>query len=755
MEVQSFGTVEESKQTVEVPKTPSTDLPANDNVWKKPVPSPEVLESQAGGNKPGAHPMVAIESKNEVESKNEELPLPCHQDQVRKESEAPSPEPDKRPSTPDGPKSILVQDDELCLKINDLSMEVIRNFQSTVQDITSYQTTLLQDMKDAQQQKEKSELKCRQIQEQIKEIELEQNRLAEQEEFEQADILSGQLHSLQEEYSEYVELDKESILKYEEAELSLKNCRQELSNKMNETSHGLRNLIRQQTEELDKLVTANSKALSDENNRVSLEEERINMEMEHVKREETTINDETDVIEKAILSQTCDAQKDKEDMERELMGVNSEVERLAAELALKQQEQKMLEMNLLVAEGKIREVRKKFDRQLQRIADRSMTIRAAREECHMDEEAIQAERVHYASEKEKLNVMEKRIADQIQQMEREKDVAENLKTTFDEVLMDISNKKPSSDDEDTARLRESVVAQETQLEKAIAALEATRASITTLNEEEDDIKDKIPALETEKKAHASNKRFKEAANVARDIKALTARKEEIANLIADHESHICDKELAIEKGREQLAVALAELTAAERVSDLARFDILVEQIKSLRLACRKSEVAYEATGSHNLIAKVAFDLLSAELQVLLNEASEIKEKHKLEADLLPPLNEGVDNASDKDNCDDSHDSEREGDGQEECQENISEDGHSDDGNATPEDKSEDDGDVHSTDDSSPHDKPESDKDVVELISKGQVLFLLYFNSLLFCQRLLYVHAHIMAGIVAIYKIAGS
>jgi len=629
--VQNPVTHEESP-VLSAASTPTTQLSpshSSGNTWQK----PESSVSTPTTPPVTSAPVVEVSR----EERTEEVPSP-----VKKVEKAPPPEPQREPTPPPaGPKSILVQDDELCCKIKELSKDVISGFQTSAQDIAAYQETLLQDMSEFQKQKEKAEIKCRQLLQQIQDMEIEQNHLAEKEEFEQADILTGQLETLQHEYAANIELDKQALVSYKEAEASLKDCRLELSKKMHETAQGLGNLIRQQVEELNNMVTANLQALSDEDSRVSVEEERIAMELQHVSREETTLEEETAVIENAILAQTSDVQRDKEEMDMELMGVTCEVERLEAELVQKKQEQKMLEMNLLVAEGKIREVRRKYDRQLQRISDRSMTIRAASEECAQDKEVIEAQRSHFMSEKSKLTGMESDIATFIHAMENERDLTMTLRETFDSVLVNAAShsieNKSGGDDSDATVLRNKVIAEETVLEKAIAALENTRQSVSALNDESADLKEKVPVLEVEKKGHASNKRFKEAAAVAKEIKAMVARQEEISELVVTQEGQVGPQEQAIEEARAKLAVVQAELTAAERVADLAEFEALLTEMKSLRIAIGAAEKAKASSDSDNVMAGVAVELLSSELQVLLDQASEIKVKHGLDDELLPPL----------------------------------------------------------------------------------------------------------------------
>ena len=635
-----------SEKSVDSPSLQSerrsdNEIPTNDI---SPLPVKPQQDSDAENKRDNSK----VEEKNALSSQSSQPqpPQPQSQPQVPVSTDRVSPRPeDEVLDVPKSPKPILKQDDKLCIKIRELSRDVILSFKSSVRDISEYQATLLQDMRDHLHHKEKAEMNSRVVLQNIKEIEEEQGRLAEAEEFEQADALSSQLDQLRQEYSNAMELIKTSSQAYEDAESSLKECRRELSSKMNETAHGLGNLIRQEIEELDNLMSVNSKALADEDSRVSAEEERISIELSHVEREQATLAEETDVIENAITSQTVDAQKDKEGMEMELMGVNSEVERLEKELALKKQEQKMLEMNLLVAEGKIREVRKKYDRQLQRIADRSATVESSCEECKQEHEAIKVQRLRFTEEKNKLSEIESSVSDYIKAMEKERDIASHLKETFDSILLNSTVTKPvAGKDAGTqtngsiVSVREKVTATESALEKAMLGLENLRSSIASLGEEDSTLKEKIPLLEVEKKSHASNKRFKEAASTAKDIKSMTARREEISSLVTEKESQIGGMEKDIEDAREEAEKARAELKAAERDVDLARLDDLRNQAISLRKTCRVAENEKDSA-QEIIIATIAIDLLTAELKVVLDEASEIKEKHDLDIDLLVPLEE--------------------------------------------------------------------------------------------------------------------
>ena len=119
----------------------------------------------------------------------------------------------------------------------------------------------------------------------------------------------------------------------------------------------------------------------------------------------------------------------------------------------------------------------------------------------------------------------------------------------------------------------------------------------------------------EKKTHAALKRFKEAAASSKDIKTLTSRKDEI-----DHELELVSVELAacrerISARESALSEAKTALRAAQKDTDLKRFEVLLEKARLL-VKC-KEELQCSAHSSDTKLAAIAIELLSVELQVCL------------------------------------------------------------------------------------------------------------------------------------------
>ena len=82
--------------------------------------------------------------------------------------------------------------------------------------------------------------------------------------------------------------------------------------------------------------------------------------------------------------------------------------------------------------------------------------------------------------------------------------------------------------------------------------------------------EKIPALKAEKKAHATNKKFKEAAEVVKTLKTLTTRKDEVEGLTGMLTGTPQEQENRVAELAADVAAAAGSIKAADRLVDLAR-----------------------------------------------------------------------------------------------------------------------------------------------------------------------------------------
>lgn len=391
---------------------------------------------------------------------------------------------------------------------------------------------------------------------------------------------------------------QQEIIHNDEELISLRNKQSSL---FDSTVKGLNNLLRQQKEEIDKYLSANQSRLREDDTRISAEEERVHMERSGVAREESALEEEKNEIEGVINSQTSEIEKDREDLEMRLMGVTAEIKNLEKMLETKRREELELKNELGVVEEKIGVVRKKYDRRLQRIHDRVIDLTSDSEACRKEEEVIQEQRRLFLEDKSLVEKTEKDIDSWLLWMEGEIEITSKLKTALENIRshqeQETSDSMPSSasatvagvdDHNELVVLKEQVSIAENEVNIAMSLVKSAQELVGKLMDEDADIAEKLPQLEAEKKAHASNKRFKEAGNIAKTIKTLSTRKEEIAEELQHSSSAISAAESELEMKKDQYDAALRELKEAERSADIIRLEALKVQIKELRKANRKA-----------------------------------------------------------------------------------------------------------------------------------------------------------------------
>jgi len=157
--------------------------------------------------------------------------------------------------------------------------------------------------------------------------------------------------------------------------------------------------------------------------------------------------------------------------------------------------------------------------------------------------------------------------------------------------------------------------------------------------------DQIPKLEVDKKHHASNKRFKEAASVANEIKMLLARKEILDRELEEVEQRrlvVTDSIAVLESDRD---AALAAATDAQRVTSIQRFESLSLRYKEIRLLMNtldKQNSSSPSKGSEGTDLEVTANsnffetmssFLGAELNSITQEAQNIQDKYQLSQSL--------------------------------------------------------------------------------------------------------------------------
>ena len=382
-----------------------------------------------------------------------------------------------------------------------------------------------------------------------------------------------------------------------------------------------------------------------EDSRIKAELERIGLEKGHFEREEKALSGDSERTEEAIRTQTGDLSSRKQELESSMDDLSEEIRILQEQLALKLAAQQQLARDLDLVDGKIGEVRKKYDRQLQRISDRQHALQQSKAECLEEESAVLAEQA----------VMEAQAAEHLRKKQEATAWATSLVADIQvaDVLLDklkpsgaltnaqiatISPLETATEDATTTELKRSMDAISYLLNKK-------RLQTTELHSQRDDLvsesrrlADLALVLDAEKKSHAAAKRFKEAAAAAKELKEVQAAKEVADASIEGTDSAMAATSLEIAQLEEQEVKTANSLRDAHRQGDIARFEALLTRASEVR-AMHKKVVRFKRRLDGVVVPKEdigegVVSFLLAELDAIQREALSLKALHSLPHDVL-------------------------------------------------------------------------------------------------------------------------
>lgn len=500
------------------------------------------------------------------------------------------------------------------------------------------------------------------------EAEQEQARLAQLEDFEGADALSAVVDQCGAEMRASEAALRDLAVSVRMLEKTFAQERADSINGLCRTAATLKATKEQLTGNAAQMQSSAEKQSAVELARIAAELERIGLEKGHFEREETALSGDSERTEEAIRSQTGDLSERKEELQRAVGGVEEEIRVLQEQLAAKMAERSSLSADLDQVEGKIGEVRKKYDRQLQRIADRQAALRQSKQECLEEEGAVLADQAALCAQ----SARDQEAAQQV----REWAAALDLDTAvLDAFLANLSAKAQSAGqiasissleaaggDDAAEALRKNLEAIIFLTTKKHTVVGELRARCDALLTESRRLGEQIPQLEAEKKAHAAAKRFKEAAAVAKDLKDVQSAKESVDAEVASAEASIAHTLGEIDQLAAQQAAAETQLAEAQRKRDVDRFETLLVRAKEVRglqtLVRKHARATTGAAGASIVPVSNSVDssaiaacsatpqavqvFLAIELGAVLREAAVVKERYGLSQS----LEEAVGNADD-------------------------------------------------------------------------------------------------------------
>eukprot|EP00599_Poterioochromonas_sp_BG-1_P000056 CAMPEP_0173145984 /NCGR_PEP_ID=MMETSP1105-20130129/8216_1 /TAXON_ID=2985 /ORGANISM="Ochromonas sp., Strain BG-1" /LENGTH=1052 /DNA_ID=CAMNT_0014060085 /DNA_START=31 /DNA_END=3189 /DNA_ORIENTATION=+ len=497
-----------------------------------------------------------------------------------------------------------------------------------------------------------------QLREKISLLESKQTALALIEDFEQADAISIEIESTQREL-EYKNHEKSNLLqKLEDLRL---NYTQEKQNLVEELFRNLNNLFITCTETQSSVDAFNDKLKEysdEEKSRLAVEQQRVEMERNHCEREQQSLNNESQVIEDAIKNQVGDYYVKQEALESQIATVQEEIKILEEQLALKRVFEADLSKSLKQIESKIQEARKKFDRQLQRIQERLDTLQKAQRECQQEEDLLAQNRFKVESILERAHNIVKEAQTLTEQKLQEKNlvhlVIEDLRAYSERhhqnvhlipsigleaswEAFDILQSNSDAANPKVKAKRDEINEAESELAKIRGVLTDTRIQYDSKVAKQKSLVDQIEQLELAKKLHAANKRFKEAAATAKELKELSETKEQVEKDVQSNYQIIVEQEEQEEINVRRLDELQLELQEEQKIEKEQHINKLSNRILDVKILIRKLEKSHQAllstSNETSGILEESIQLYQAELQQLVNLRDDLCRKNGIEIPL--------------------------------------------------------------------------------------------------------------------------
>ena len=365
--------------------------------------------------------------------------------------------------------------------------------------------------------------------------------------------------------------------------------------------------------EIDRLVDDMSvRTVADERELVA-EKDRLRIDRSQLERESTVLEEEAGNIDRAIQQQCEEANAAKQQVDAKLECLRGEIAELEKLLAIKRAEERVLMDTQEGAVLQIEEVRRKFDRQVQRIREWRSSIEAMRQACEEEEAkvaAIEAEWISRCKYLESLHAERENVAND---MDSEVSL---IRWTIEQILAIEQLTGPAAHDDgahnelngseggggfsELATLEESIRTLTAQIATGKKARELLSANLADYTREVRDIEDRMPRMELEKKSFAASRQFREAAAVASLVKDAAARKECLLQLMESTSSTLVSSSNEIVQQEQTLMSLSQEFDSLKKSKALKKIASIERNIRSIERDC--------ATLIHKLSPSYASDI---------------------------------------------------------------------------------------------------------------------------------------------------
>ncbi|OWZ14545.1 hypothetical protein PHMEG_00011960 [Phytophthora megakarya] len=425
----------------------------------------------------------------------------------------------------------------------------------------------------------------------LRDVEAQQHHACEVEDFEKADALNATINSVR----HCITLTESDVRKVDSELVAFVKAKEKaFANQLKSTRGTLRELEKfREDQESERTVVRNEYKLyeSNQTEQLQFESERIDTEMHHV-----SVSLENVVAEKSEIESTIEGQCSSEfaiqaQLMEEKEAVEEEVRELERKLKEKMDRVQKIQSSIDKAQRDINTVRGRYSRQLKRIADREEGIQKTKAEVESDGEHLEQQRQEFQDRlkqySDDISTIGKRIGAVKKEMRAASLLANVLEVQETRREQSMIRKKQqtaelSSLNDATAVAEQSFTMLSNQHEELEKSLSIHRNAIASAES-------MIPRLEQEKKAAATQRNFKDAARISKDIKALEKDRSTAEEMVEVVEMELQDLKERIDKREVEFEEKKKELKEMEKHLELAVLQELWKEAKHLRTALRKIE----------------------------------------------------------------------------------------------------------------------------------------------------------------------
>jgi len=537
----------------------------------------------------------------------------------------PPPPPPKEPSPatlPSSPASQLTaSEDTLPLCVN---VQMCEEWQRLMEeDISKRKREQLDAYSRAHADMQRYQDEVIRLEQRLEETVEEQNSLCDQDKFMEAEALDVRISEMRQKLND--------VKNQSEAERTLRGT---ITNSLTEitTEHLTRMercLVRTkelQAEALENFEDrdfAQRRQVTSEANRLNSEMERIQLARDHLEKDIRNADEERQQVEAALEAQTKDHKNELQEVAENIFVLEGEIKSLEQEILKKKKEKLQADEIQLGAQNKIANIKSKFVKQLTRLEDADHRIAEARQEVDADWDAVQQSQAEHSKQLRELEELE---------ITRKKDF-NKLKKMQTSVFKHFSNTERHHRQRERWRKKrlpfEAILTKERQdvdkyrdrVNSITKKLQARHNESANLKSQLGTIDVSLPQMEANKKLAVSSRNFKEAGQIASEMKRLVEEKERIEATLAAEGAELAELQQEMESAQKEDTEKQGKFKEAEAEYDMKEIKILEKQICDLRnLSERSQRKGY-------LESRRLFD---TEIEICTMSITHLLQKHRLD-----------------------------------------------------------------------------------------------------------------------------